>query len=98
MLTHGHPRGLAYVCEPPKARDDGRTAGTRSAANEKPPVKPGVSMQERGVEPLHLSVQDPKSCASANSATPAASQPAALSIILRTVSNQGELGDLSLEG
>src|SRR5688572_33009044 len=28
-------------------------------------------MQERGVEPLHLSVQDPKSCASANSATPA---------------------------
>ena len=32
-------------------------------------------MQERGVEPLHLSVQDPKSCASANSATPAASEP-----------------------
>src|SRR4029077_15309693 len=30
-----------------------------------------VKMQERGVEPLHLSVQDPKSCASANSATPA---------------------------
>src|SRR5688572_26521367 len=28
-------------------------------------------MQERGVEPLHLAVQDPKSCASANSATPA---------------------------
>ena len=30
-----------------------------------------ILMQERGVEPLHLSVQDPKSCASANSATPA---------------------------
>src|SRR5271156_1377523 len=32
------------------------------------------SMQERGVEPLHLSVQDPKSCASANSATPAGTE------------------------
>src|SRR5436309_3383659 len=30
-------------------------------------------MQERGVEPLPLSGQDPKSCASANSATPASS-------------------------
>jgi hypothetical protein len=30
-----------------------------------------LNMQERGVEPLHLAVQDPKSCASANSATPA---------------------------
>src|SRR5688572_24563074 len=28
-------------------------------------------MQERGLEPLHLSVQAPKTCASANSATPA---------------------------
>ena len=28
-------------------------------------------MQERGVEPLHLTVQAPKTCASANSATPA---------------------------
>ena len=28
-------------------------------------------MQERGVEPLRLSAQEPKSCASANSATPA---------------------------
>ena len=26
-------------------------------------------MLEKGVEPLHLAVQDPKSCASANSAT-----------------------------
>jgi hypothetical protein len=33
--------------------------------------KQRIFMQERGVEPLHLSVQDPKSCASANSATPA---------------------------
>ena len=28
-------------------------------------------MQERGLEPLHLSVQAPKTCASASSATPA---------------------------
>src|SRR5437763_11347450 len=41
-------------------------------------------MQERGVEPLHLAVQDPKSCASANSATPAGANQA----ILR--SGQGE--------
>src|SRR5438876_10944888 len=33
-----------------------------------------LRVQERGVEPLHLSVQDPKSCASANSATPAANE------------------------
>ena len=30
-----------------------------------------IKLQERGVEPLHLSVQAPKTCASANSATPA---------------------------
>ena len=34
-------------------------------------------MQERGVEPLHLAVQDPKSCASASSATPAWPPPLA---------------------
>jgi hypothetical protein len=39
-------------------------------------------MQERGVEPLHLAVQDPKSCASANSATPA------YSVIKRLVCGQ----------
>src|SRR5258706_2492964 len=32
-------------------------------------------LQERGVEPLNLSVQDPKSCASASSATPASHPP-----------------------
>ena len=34
-----------------------------------------ILLQERGLEPLHLSVQAPKTCASANSATPAAIVP-----------------------
>src|SRR3954452_18607965 len=49
-------------------------------------------MQERGVEPLHLSVQAPKTCASANSATPAGDRMRGFSTIFSTVSNEGGLG------
>src|SRR3954465_4354147 len=49
-----------------------RTSAKRAFSNRKSQIASRKSlMQERGVEPLHLSVQDPKSCASANSATPA---------------------------
>ena len=51
-----------------------------------------VVMQERGVEPLHLSVQAPKTCASANSATPAVIGKGGFSTILSTVSNEVGLG------
>src|SRR4051812_16544757 len=52
-------------------------------------------MQERGVEPLHLAVQDPKSCASANSATPArrSSRAPRLENDSRAMSKEVELGE-----
>src|SRR5688572_4301204 len=42
-------------------------------------------MQERGVEPLNLSVQDPKSCASASSATPAEDSPLGASLWAKSI-------------
>src|SRR6476619_2412848 len=43
-------------------------------------------MQERGVEPLRLAAQDPKSCASANSATPAVnSEPLKVTLCIRRI-------------
>jgi hypothetical protein len=49
-------------------------------------------MQERGVEPLHLAVQDPKSCASANSATPASTEEKGIRTIIVAGSNGGHRG------